>query len=348
MVGKTVHRVPSNVVGWIALLLAVWLVGCDPPPPSSQVIITKKEAAQFLKAGDKSVKAFRGGVQVDATRALSAVPDAVTSSTQNLFYLNFKGTASLAAPRGTRGFGGFTNGSFRGGGRVGYVSLSDAAKGDGEILVKFSARGAGTACVRFTGRSDLTQQYITGTFEVLGGTGEAARLHDRGTLRAVQPTAFVNNSYQVSLAGSPSFGTRRAVPKRCGEPIKASRQRLFTATFDGFAFAPATARGGPLPAGTALYPQSVTGAVGCGADNNLYLVTTYSGASGAVLSGTAYHNATGKQAILHQALHQGQNAVFLFAAPANGTSQLKADVTPPPGATGSGTFGQEVTLQRSC
>jgi hypothetical protein len=77
-------------------------------------------------------------------------------------------------------------------------------------------------------------------------------------------------------------------------------------------------------------------------------VTTYSGPKGAVFSGAAYHNNSGKQANLRQALNQGQNAVFLLAAPANGTYQLKADVTPPSGATGSATFGQEVTLQRSC
>jgi hypothetical protein len=216
-------------------------------------------------------------------------------------------------------------------------------------LVKFSSPGAGTACVRFTGRTDLTQQYLTGTFDVLGGAGRAARLHDSGTLRAVQPTAFVNNQYQVALLGTPSLGRRRSVPRGCGQPIKAPHQAKFAATFDGFAFAPASARNGRLPPGTKLYPgASVTGNVGCGGDNNLYLVTTYSGPTGAILNGTAYYNATGQQANLRQALSQGQNAVFLFAAPANGSYQLKADVTPPPGATGSATFGQEVTLQRSC
>jgi hypothetical protein len=313
------------------------------------VSITKAEARKFLKEGDKSVKAFDGRVFVNATRAAFAANDAVTASTQNLVYLNFTGTANLAAPRGTHGFGGFTRGSFRGGGKVGYISLSDALKGDGEILLKFSAPGAGTACVRFIGSTDLTQQYVTGTFDVLGGSGHAARLHDRGAFRAVQPTAFVNNRYEVALFGAPSLGTKRSVPKGCGEPIKAPRQRKFTATFDGFAFAPASARNGRLPAGTKLYPQgSVSGTVGCGVDNNLYLVTTYSGPPGAIFAGSAYSNTSGTQAMLRQALNQGQNAVFLFASPANGSYQLKADVIPPHGATGSAGFGQEVTLQRSC
>jgi hypothetical protein len=49
------------------------------------VRITKAEARKFLKEGDKSVKAFRGGSVVDATRAASAAKDAVTASTQNLW-----------------------------------------------------------------------------------------------------------------------------------------------------------------------------------------------------------------------------------------------------------------------
>lgn len=119
--------------------------------------------------------------------------------------------------------------------------------------------------------------------------------------------------------------------------------------FDGFAFAPASARNGRLPAGTKLYAQgSVSGTVGCGVDNNLYLVTSYSGPPGALFAGSAYSNTSGKQATLQQTLNPGQNAVFLFAAPANGSYQLKADVIPPRGTTGSATFGQEVTLQRSC
>jgi hypothetical protein len=77
-------------------------------------------------------------------------------------------------------------------------------------------------------------------------------------------------------------------------------------------------------------------------------VTTNSGPSGATFDGAAYNNTSGRRATLHQPLAQGQNAVFLFSAPANGTYQLKAAVIPPPGATGSATFGQEVTLQRSC
>jgi hypothetical protein len=323
-------------------------MGCDPPPSSSQVEITKAEADTFLKAGDKSVKAFRGGTMVDAKQAASAAQDAATATTQNIHYLNFTGTVRLSAPRGVPGFGGFTKGSLRGSGKVGYVSLSDALKGDGEILLKFSARGAGTACLRFAGSTDLTQQYVTGTFDVLGGSGRAARLHDRGSFRAVQPTAFVNDRYQVALFGTPSLGARRSVPRGCGEPIKAPRRRTFKATFDGFAFAPATARNGRLPTGTKLYAQSVTGNVGCGADNNLYLVTTYTGPRGAVFAGVAYHNASGKQSKLNQTLNQGQNVVFLFATPANGSYQLKASVVPPRGVAGSATFGQEVTLQRSC
>jgi hypothetical protein len=228
------------------------------------------------------------------------------------------------------------------------MGLSDALKGDGEVLLKFSARGAGTACLRFAGTTDLTQQYVKGTFAILGGTGQAARLHDSGIFRAVQPAAFVTNKYEVALFGTPSFGTTRSVPRGCGKPITPPRQAKFTATFDGFAFAPASARNGHLPAGTKLYDQYVPGQVGCGADNNLYLVTTYSGPSGAILAGSAYYNRTGQTASLQKALSPGQNAVFLFAAPANGTYQLKASVIPPPGATGSGIFGQEVTLQRSC
>jgi hypothetical protein len=327
----------------------IWLMGCDPPPSSSQVNITKAQARQFLKEGDKSVKAFVGRVPVDATKATSSAADGATASTQDLFYLNFKGTANLVAPRGSHGFGTFTKGSFRGGGTVGYVSRSDALTGDGEILFKFSARGAGAACVRFSGKTDVTQQYVTGTFDVVGGSGDAARLHDRGAFRAVQPTAFVTDRYRVALFGAPSFGKKRQVPKGCGKPIKAPRPQKFTAQFDGFAFAPASARNGRLPAGTKLYPQgSVSGAVGCGAEDNLYLVTTYSGPVGAILAGTATYGASGKTASLNQALKSGRNAVFLFAAPANGSYQLKADVIPPRGVTGLATFGQEVTLQRSC
>jgi hypothetical protein len=321
-------------------------MGCDPPPSSSQVSITKAQAREFLKGGDKSVKAFRGGVAVDAKLAAAAAQDAATASTENLLYLNFTGTARLAAPRG---FGAFARGSFRGSGKVGYVSLSDALKGDGEILLKFAARGAGTACVRFTGSTDLTQQYVTGRFDVLGGSGDAARLHDKGAFRAVQPTAFVTNRYQVALLGTPSLASRRSVPTGCGKPIKAPPKRKFTATFDGFAFAPASARNGRLPAGTKLYPQgSVSGTVGCGVENNLYLVVTYAGPPGALLAGSAFSNDSSAQATLQQTLNQGQNAVFLFAAPANGGYQLKADVIPPRGATGTAAFGQEVTLQRTC
>jgi hypothetical protein len=324
-------------------------MGCDPPPSSSQVTITKKQADQFLKAGDKTVKAWRGGVDVTAQRAPSGkAPDAVLASINDIHYLNFNGTASLAAPPGVRGFGAFTRGSLRGSGKVGYTGSTDALTGDGEILLTFSARRAGTACVRFTGSTDLTQQFVTGTFVVLGGSGQAARLHVGGAFRAVQPTAFANNRYQVALFGKPSLGSRRSVPRGCGKPITAPRQHTFTATFDGYAFAPASAKTGGVPPGTKLYPSYVPGAVGCGVDNNLYLVISYSGPTGAILAGSAYYNTTGKQATLQQALRQGQNAIFLFAAPANGTYQLKASVIPPPGATGSGVFGQEVTLQRTC
>jgi hypothetical protein len=333
----------------VLVLPVAWLIGCDPPPSSSQVRITTAQARKFLKEGDKSVKAFRGGVVADAKQAAAAARDVVTASTQDLRYLNFTGTARLVAPRGAHGFNAFGKGSFRGGGKVGYISTSDALKGDGEILLKFSARGAGSACVRFTGSTDLTQQYVTGSFDVLGGSGAAARLHDKGSFRAVQPTAFINNRYDVALFGVASLGAKRPVPKGCGKPIHAPHQRKFTATFDGFAFAPASARNGRLPAGTKLYPQgSISGMVGCGVDNSLYVITTYSGPRGALFAGSASANASGKQATLQQALKQGQNAVFLFAAPPNGSYQLKADVIPPRGATGSAVFGQEVTLQRSC
>ena len=101
-----------------------------------------------------------------------------------------------------------------------------------------------------------------------------------------------------------------------------ARKRSSSApTLAGWAFAPGGANTHSLPPGTTIYPDraTVTGAVGCGASDNLYWVIDYSGPSNATLSGYVLMG-------FQQALKQGRNVVFLGSSPPNGLLSSKGDV----------------------
>ena len=215
----------------------------------------------------------------------------------------------------------------------------------------------GSYCVSMSGKTDpgYPNQILQGTFTVVGGSGSAARLHATGPLLGIQPKADYdpNNPGPLTIlvaTKNASIGARRGLTAACRTAAKPPPPpATVSASLDGFAFAPAGVT--TLPSGTTLYPanSTISGSVGCGADNNLYVVVTYKGPSGTSLfisygsaKGAKGGNAPGVK------LKPGQNAALFASAPANDNYDYNVSIVPPSGTNGATNFTGSITLARSC
>jgi hypothetical protein len=322
---------------WLLVLAPLFIAvetACSGPPASSsgQVQITKKQADDFLKRGDKTVKRMDArGVVAPYTKVLRGVR-AQTAAGGSFVYGNYKGTiAQIVAPRGLESFG---KSSFKAGFRAGYISnKSDAAKGAGTVLVKFSARGAGSLCLHLSWTTDNTQQKIKGKFSFLGGTGRAARLHDSGAFRGVQPVAFVPKGEMV-LFGNPSIGSRRAVPRGCGtiKPPPPPKNLHASIVLQGWA-----ASTGPPPANATLHPDqsTITDRTLCQKGGGLYMVAQYSGpSSGVFLSAGIFGPTSSVSRNIN--MRPGRIVVLIASRPKNGSYGIKASLEAKSGGTVEG------------
>ena len=197
-----------------------------------------------------------------------------------------------------------------------YVGSSDHTRFKGTVVLKFSARGAGSACVSFSGTSVSHQQETAGRFRFLGGTGAAARVHATGTFAAVQPVPFSTRSV-VRLYLKSSFGSRRSLPAGCGKPPPVHTGHI-TASFEGFA----DTAGAPSTSAT-LTPDggTITGP-GCHAGGSLYGVFQYAGPSAAEWQ-TGLFGPAGASQARTTVVRPGRNVLLLFKAPPNGSYSSK-------------------------
>jgi hypothetical protein len=242
------------------------------------------------------------------------------------FSQSFIGTFAFPLPRG-RGsarVSEFRRGTFaKGFMQTSYVgsSSSDDTRFSGTVVLKFSARGAGSACVSFSGTAVLHQQETAGRFTFLGGTGAAARLHATGTFAAVQPMPFSTKRI-ARLYMKASSGSRRSLPTGCGKPPPVHIEHV-TATFDGFA-----QTAGPPPTSATLTPSggTITGP-DCHAGGSLYGVFQYAGPSAAHWQ-TGVFGPTGATQERTAGVIPGRNVLLLFTGPTNGSYSSKMYIQP--------------------
>lgn len=215
-----------------------------------------------------------------------------------------------------------------------------------------------SACLSMSGASlphGGRDQFIGGKFTVLGGTGQGARLRATGKFLAIQPSGLPSEQgYQkpfkatfLLFVSKTSLGSSRGLSAKCRAagtlPTKPK------VTFNGFAFAPASAKTGSLPSGTKVYPSgsTVSGAVGCGSDNNLYAVVTYSGPAGAKASFYYVGPLGAGKGAGEQPVVKGGNNLFIGPSPGNGFFQVGGGVNTPNSSTPVD-FSGSVTLARTC
>jgi hypothetical protein len=192
-------------------------------------------------------------------------------------YLQGKGDFQIRAKTaaGKRRLGKFTRGRFLGLGRalVDNVVVPSEAEFSGQAKLIFRARGAGTACISFEGKTTGgSLQVASGSFKVLGGTGAAKRLHAAGPFRAVirRPR---KQAVEASFLAKPRLGSKRKMPRHCGSlaPVGGGGGKKVTADFKGFA----VSKGAPKSSAT-LTPEG--GSIGsCAAGADLWGVVNYHG-----------------------------------------------------------------------
>jgi hypothetical protein len=329
-----------------ALLLPVLLTGC-PPGLSGQKELSPDEVKWFIKGGGdpRSIRVWRGLVDMGSLSQQSyRVP--ATGSATPISEETFTASIQLVPPNGLVGkkqFAGFASSAARGTMQLRLSTASDDLTESGYLIATFRARAAGSVCLRLSGKATLQDQRFQGTFSVLGGTGLGARLRATGSIRATQPKAF-SVKWQFAALTTPSLAASRPIPAACanaGKPTPKPPPAKATATLDGFAFASALATA--LPAGAQVFPEgsTVSGTDGCGGDNNLFAVVTYSGPS-ATIEGAVF-KPNGTVTVKHP-VHSGQNVIFLLASPPNGSYSMKLYF---PGVDGP-VFAPSLTLNRTC
>ncbi len=216
-----------------------------------------------------------------------------------------------------------------------------------------------SACLSMSGASlphGGRDQFVGGKFTVLGGTGQGARLRATGKFLAIQPSGLPSEQgYQKPFKATfllyVSKTSLGAAPRGLSSKCRAAgtlptKPKI---TFKGFAFGPKSAQTGSLPSGTKVYPSgsTVSGAVGCGSDNNLYALLTYSGPAGAK-AGFSYVGPLGPgKGFDQQAVKKGSNNLFVGTAPGNGFFQVSGGVNTPNSSTPID-FSGSVTLARTC
>jgi hypothetical protein len=333
-----------------AAVLPLLLAGCPAFKPSGEVPITAKQADKYLRRDFYSVRTHWNGMVIP-----NRIPQVKQGPGRSLDLVEiFTGHVQLTPPTGVKGLGafaGFSSSNLKSTMNLTLAARSDDATESGYAIATFRTRSAGSVCIRLAGKATAEAQKFQGSFSVLGGTGLGARLRSSGKVRAVQRVPF-SNSWEFVVATSPTLASPRPIPTVCanaGTATPPPGTKKITASLDGFAFAPAGIT--TLPSGTTIYPSNstISGNVGCGTDNNLYMAVSYQGPNGAILY-AAYATTSGaKGGPPPTTLKPGQNAVLLVAAPTNDTYQLApADVAPPPGATGDTGLTGSITLTRNC
>src|SRR4051794_23268696 len=217
-------------------------------------------------------------------------------------------------------------------------------------LVLMHGRGAtGSVCLSYSGKAIRSDQLFKGKFKVLGGTKKEAKLRGSGNFLSLQPNQLKSYDKPFSLYVAAGFkhasvGHTSGLSTACrnvGKPFPAPPPpKHLKASFDGFAFGPASARGGSLPAGTTVYPSgaSVTDKETCGQD--LFGVISYSGPARGHVEGLA------DSSKFNQKLDQGKNDVPLLSAPADGDHTFKGQIIAP--KSKSVDFFPALTLSRNC
>jgi hypothetical protein len=245
--------------------------------------------------------------------------------------------------------------AYRTGRIAGRISVTTDSVIHLKALAVVSAK-SGSYCVSMSGKSDpgYPNQVFRGQFTVVGGRGSAARLYASGPLLGIQPKANYNPNNPGPLTilvatKKASLGARRGLTAACRAAAKPPpAPKVISANLDGFAFAPAGVT--TLPSGTTIYPpnSTISGNVGCGSDNNLYIVVSYTGPNGAPFFVDFGTDKGTKGSPPGAKLNPGQNAVLFAAAPANDGYDYVASVLAPSGGTGNATFTGRFTLARSC
>jgi hypothetical protein len=235
-------------------------------------------------------------------------------------------------------------GALAGAGTAGKITgVYRGAKGTLSVkgLVLLHGRGgAGSLCVSYSGDAIRSDQLIKGKFTVMGGTKNEAKLHGSGTFLSLQPNQLKSYYKPFSLNVGPAHGLSTACRNAGKQFPAAPPPKHLKASFDGFAFGPASARGGSLPAGTTVYPSgtTVTDKGTCGQD--LFGVISYSGPAGGHVEGLA------DSSKFNQKLGQGKNDVPLLSAPADGDHTFKGQIIAP--NSESVAFTPALTLSRNC
>jgi hypothetical protein len=199
-------------------------------------------------------------------------------------------------------------------------SSTDDVRFSGSAVVAFTRVRAGTVCLQFHGSTTHQTQEVSASFTTAGGTGDGARLHAAGVIRAVERVPY-SRRWQLRLyVRSAARGTARGIPLGCGRPA-APRRADVTATFAGFAIS----KGAPA-AGAALTPEGgVISGGGCHAGGNLYGVFHYAGPTAAEwLTGLFGPGATTEAH--KQPVRVGTDAVLLLTKPRNGSYQSKISI----------------------
>ena len=237
---------------------------------------------------------------------------------------------------------------FKSGTTAGTWQLEGTNVLSGSLLVLFKGQNRADAlCLSLKGKTvpEFPTAIAIGTFTTVGGAGRGATLRAGGRFLLVSPKVPKPTATSVSFeawmaVNSLSRGSPRALSTACKSagkpappPVKAS------ATLDGYVFAPAGAKS--VPAGATVYPDgsSISGGVGCGSDNNLFLVVTYAGPATKATGGFFGPVSTNIDA----SVKAGKNLLLLGANLPNGSYSLKLGF-----ASGAAPFGGNVFLQRSC
>jgi hypothetical protein len=197
-------------------------------------------------------------------------------------------------------------------------------------VLQFSRRAAGSACISYAGSTVSNGQEIQGSYQFLGGTGDAARLHASGASAAVERVPY-SKKYLAAFRLKPRLGDRRSLPKGCGKPPPVQTTHV-TASLVGLALSK-----GPPSTSAPLMPNGSTiSGPDCHPGGDVYGVFQYSGPSAAswdpIVFGPTNAHQEHKRAVM-----PGRNVLLLYAAPPNGSYSSKILIQP----TGSGKLSGE-------
>jgi len=259
----------------------------------------------------------------------------------------FTGTSRVVSAKGKRSI---LLAPFKKAMTAGSGTLEVTTTASGSQLVRVTgANRADALCLSLTLKT--IPQYPTavalGTFKSVGGTGKGVTLRAAGRFLLISSQELTSNSTSgsaemwmaVNTLAKGHAQTMSTACKNAGKPPPSPPKVTATATLDGYVFAPAGSKS--VPAGAQVFPdgQTISGAVGCGSDNNLFLVVTYGGPATKATGGFFGPVTTN----INASVKAGKNLLPLGANLPNGSYSLKLGF-----ASGAAPFGGNVFLQRSC